>query len=126
MKQLSLFLISAALLSACGNTVKTMPEMQQNKKLPKTAKLVQEDSSANAPSSAMESALNRAYVANLNQTITWENGNETGGITPRREGYNDKGEYCRELESETIKNNRKKSLWITACQNINGVWNMVR
>ena len=71
-------------------------------------------------------ALNKAYMVDLNQQTVWTNPETEshGVITPTREGYSKKGEYCREFESKQTIRGAVKVTYITACQNINGVWHV--
>jgi len=73
---------------------------------------------------AMNGATSRAYRAPIGQQITWNNpqtGN-AGTITPVRDGYTNRGSYCREFQQTITVGGRKQQAYGKACRQPDGSW----
>ena len=75
-----------------------------------------------------EQAVERAYNAPLNDTITWNNpeSGHHGSITPIREGRNaSTGGVCREYKQSIFIDGQAQTAVGRACQNGDGTWSVV-
>lgn len=75
-----------------------------------------------------ERAQYQAYNAPQGSTIRWNNpqtGN-WGTYTPQRDGYTDRGEYCREYRTTINVAGRSQQGYGTACRQPDGTWRIVQ
>lgn len=74
-----------------------------------------------------QSAQQRAYGAPIGQPIAWTNPEtgHSGTITPRREGTDATGNYCREYQSTVTVGGQTQQAYGTACRQPDGSWNVV-
>ncbi len=73
------------------------------------------------------SAQQRAYAAPMGQQITWNNpdSGHSGTITPRRDGTDATGNYCREYESTVTIGGKTEKAYGTACRQPDGSWKVI-
>ncbi|MBU6475021.1 MAG: glycine zipper 2TM domain-containing protein [Alphaproteobacteria bacterium] len=72
-----------------------------------------------------EQAVQQAYTAPLNQTISWNNpqSGHSGSITPVREGTQaSTGDTCREFKQAIMIDGQAQTAVSTACRNPDGTW----
>ena len=72
-----------------------------------------------------ESAQVRATTAPIGETISWNEGNASGYVTPTREGTSSSGRYCREFQHEVSIGGKKEQSYGTACRQPDGSWEMI-
>ncbi len=75
-----------------------------------------------------EQAVERAYAAPLNDTISWNNpqSGHHGTVTPIREGRNaSTGGVCREYKQSIFIDGQAQTAVGRACQNGDGTWSVV-
>ena len=75
----------------------------------------------------MRDAETRAYGAPIGEAIIWNNpdtGNR-GSVTPVRDGRSQRGEYCREFQSEIVVGGERERGFGRACQQPDGSWKIV-
>src|SRR5262245_20462431 len=72
-------------------------------------------------------AQTRAYTAPIGQQITWSNpeSGNAGSITPRREGNDAAGNYCREYQQTVTVGGKTEQAFGTACRQPDGTWKVV-
>ena len=72
-------------------------------------------------------AQQRAYAAPIGQQITWSNpqSGNAGTITPRRDGTDSAGNYCREFQSTVTVAGKSDQAYGTACRQPDGTWKIV-
>ena len=72
-------------------------------------------------------AQQRAYAAPMGQQITWNNpqSGNAGTITPRRDGTDSAGNYCREFQSTVTVAGKTDQAYGTACRQPDGSWKVV-
>ena len=75
----------------------------------------------------MREAENRAYGAPMGEAIIWNNPDtgHRGTVTPVRDGRGQRGEYCREFQSEIIVGGERERGFGRACQQPDGSWKIV-
>lgn len=75
----------------------------------------------------MREAEQRAYSAPLGEAIIWNNERtgHRGSVTPVRDGRSQRGEYCREFQSEIIVGGERERGFGRACQQPDGSWKIV-
>lgn len=81
----------------------------------------------NADRAAMNRAQTQAFNAPIGQSISWsnpQNGNR-GAITPRRDGQDAAGNYCREFTNEIAIGGKPETAYGTACRQPDGTWKVV-
>jgi surface antigen len=71
-----------------------------------------------------EKAYERATVAPVGETITWNNPNtgNSGAITPTRDGQSSTGAYCREFQQTVIIGGKEEQAYGVACRQPDGAW----
>jgi len=71
-----------------------------------------------------ERATQQAQAAPIGQTIAWNNpdSGNSGTITPRQDGYDAGGRYCREYETTVTIDGRVERATGTACRQADGSW----
>ncbi|WP_337996887.1 RT0821/Lpp0805 family surface protein [Oleispirillum naphthae] len=76
---------------------------------------------------AAQQAAQRAYIAPIGQTITWNTPetNHGGTITPVREGRDAQNNACREFKQTVTIDGRQESVASTACRGTDGKWVMI-
>lgn len=74
-----------------------------------------------------ERATQQAQAAPIGQTIAWNNpdSGNSGTITPRQDGYDARGNYCREYETTVTIDGRVERATGTACRQSDGSWVVV-
>ncbi|MBI3707248.1 MAG: glycine zipper 2TM domain-containing protein [Proteobacteria bacterium] len=80
-----------------------------------------------ADMAAARQAQTRANAAPIGQQITWtnpESGN-SGTITPRREGNDATGNYCREYQTTVTVGGKTEQAYGTACRQPDGSWKVI-
>lgn len=80
-----------------------------------------------ADMAAANQATQRAHTAPIGQQITWSNpesGNH-GTVTPRREGTDNSGNYCREYQTTVTVGGKTEQAYGTACRQADGSWKVV-
>ena len=77
---------------------------------------------------SMERAQATAYNAPVGQTITWNNpdSGHSGTITPRRDGRDTAGNYCREFQQTINVGGEPQQGYGTACRQPDGSWKIVQ
>jgi len=72
-------------------------------------------------------AQERAYAAPIGQQITWNNpeSGHSGTITPRRDGADTAGNYCREYQSTVTIGGKIEQAYGTACRQPDGSWKVI-
>ncbi len=72
-------------------------------------------------------AQERAYAAPIGQQITWSNpqSGNSGTITPKREGTDSTGNYCREYQQTITVGGQTQQAYGTACRQPDGTWKVV-
>ena len=72
-------------------------------------------------------AQSRAYSAPIGQQITWSNpeSGNSGTITPRRDGTDAAGNYCREYQQTVTVGGKTEQAFGTACRQPDGTWKIV-
>jgi len=81
-----------------------------------------------ADRAAHQQAVDQAYGAPLNQTISWNNpeSGHHGTVTPIREGRNaSTGGVCREYKQSIFIDGQAQTAVGRACQNSDGTWSVV-
>ncbi len=75
----------------------------------------------------MREAEQRAYGAPIGEAIIWNNDKtgHRGSVTPVRDGRSQRGEYCREFQSEIIVGGERERGYGRACQQPDGSWKIV-
>ncbi len=71
-----------------------------------------------------QQAVEEAYSAPLNKTITWNNSESghSGTVTPIREGRTASGGVCRQFKQAIFVGGQAETATGTACQNGDGTW----
>jgi surface antigen len=72
-------------------------------------------------------AVEKAYTAPLNETISWNNpeSGHSGSVTPIREGRQaSTGHLCRQYKQAIFVNGKAETATGTACQNSDGTWSL--
>ena len=75
----------------------------------------------------MSRANEQARSAPVGETISWNNpesGNQ-GTVTPTRDGYSNRGNYCREFQQTIMVGGREQEAYGTACQQPDGSWEIM-
>jgi surface antigen len=69
----------------------------------------------------------KSYTAPLGENITWTNSasGNYGSITPKRDGYSDSGDYCREFYQTITIDGRTEDAYGVACQQPDGKWRLI-
>ena len=72
-------------------------------------------------------AQERAYAAPIGQQIMWNNpdSGHSGTITPRRDGTDTGGNYCREYQSTVTIGGKTEQAYGTACRQPDGTWKVI-
>jgi surface antigen len=72
-------------------------------------------------------AQTKAHAAPIGQQITWSNpeSGNSGTITPRREGNDTNGNYCREYQQTVQVGGKTEQAFGTACRQPDGTWKVV-
>jgi surface antigen len=72
-------------------------------------------------------AQTKAHAAPLGQQISWNNpeSGHSGTITPRREGNDTAGNYCREYQQTVQVGGKTEQAYGTACRQPDGTWKVV-
>jgi surface antigen len=72
-------------------------------------------------------AQDRAHAAPIGQQISWSNpeSGHSGTITPRREGNDSAGNYCREYQQTVTVGGKTEQAYGTACRQPDGSWKVV-
>ncbi len=70
----------------------------------------------------------QAQTAPMGTKITWNNprSNNSGSITPMREGQSESGKYCREFYQTISIGNRTEEAYGVACRQPDGSWQIVQ
>jgi surface antigen len=74
-----------------------------------------------------QQAVEKAYSAPLNQTISWNNteSGHSGSVTPVREGRQaSTGNLCRQYKQTIVVDGKAETAIGTACQNPDGTWTL--
>lgn len=74
-----------------------------------------------------QQAVEKAYSAPLNQTISWNNpqSGHSGSVTPIREGHQaSTGNLCRQYKQVIVIDGKSETANGTACQNADGSWTL--
>lgn len=74
-----------------------------------------------------QQAVERAYSAPINQTVSWNNpeSGHSGSVTPVREGRQaSTGNLCRQYKQTIVIDGRAEEAVGTACQNADGTWTL--
>lgn len=73
-----------------------------------------------------QQAVEQAYSAPLNKTISWNNAESghSGTITPVREGHDASGGVCRQFKQAIMIDGQAQTAVSTACQNRDGTWSV--
>jgi surface antigen len=73
-----------------------------------------------------QQAVEQAYTAPINKTITWNNtqSGHSGSITPVREGRTADGDICRQFKQAIMIDGKAETAVSTACQNGDGTWSV--
>lgn len=69
----------------------------------------------------------QAHTAPIGQQITWSNpeSGHSGTVTPRREGTDTSGNYCREYQQTVTVGGKTEEAYGTACRQPDGSWKVV-
>lgn len=69
----------------------------------------------------------KAHTAPIGQQIAWSNpeSGHSGTITPRREGNDSAGNYCREYQQTVQVGGKTEQAYGTACRQADGSWKVV-
>lgn len=69
----------------------------------------------------------QAHTAPIGQQITWSNpeSGHSGTVTPRREGTDISGNYCREYQQTVTVGGKTEEAYGTACRQPDGSWKVV-
>ena len=69
----------------------------------------------------------KAHAAPIGQQIAWSNpeSGHSGTITPRREGNDSAGNYCREYQQTVQVGGKTEQAYGTACRQLDGTWKVV-
>lgn len=80
-----------------------------------------------ADQAAAQKATDRAHTAPIGQQIAWSNpeSGHSGTITPRREGTDSTGNYCREYQTTVTVGGKTEQAYGTACRQPDGSWKVV-
>jgi surface antigen len=72
-------------------------------------------------------AQERAYAAPIGQQIVWSNpqSGNSGTVTPRREGTDTAGNYCREYQTTVTVGGKSEQAYGTACRQPDGSWKVI-
>lgn len=72
-------------------------------------------------------AQTRAHAAPIGQQISWNNpeSGHSGTITPRREGTDAGGNYCREYQQTVQVGGKTEQAYGTACRQPDGTWKVI-
>ena len=72
-------------------------------------------------------AQTQAHTAPIGQQIAWSNpeSGHSGTITPRREGNDSAGNYCREYQQTVQVGGKTEQAYGTACRQPDGTWKVV-
>lgn len=73
-------------------------------------------------------AVLKAQNAPLGERITWNNPNNDhhGSITPTRDGYSDRDDYCREFYQTVTIGGKTEDAYGIACRQPDGSWRIVQ
>lgn len=74
-----------------------------------------------------QQAVEKAYAAPINQTISWNNpeSGHSGSVTPIREGRQaSTGNLCRQYKQTIVIDGKAETANGTACQNSDGTWTL--
>jgi surface antigen len=73
---------------------------------------------------AAQQAAQRAYVAPVGQTITWNSPDtgHSGTVTPTREGRDAQNNTCREFKQTVVIDGKQTEVTSTACRKADGSW----
>lgn len=73
-----------------------------------------------------QQAVEQAYTAPINKTISWNNAESghSGSITPVREGRDSAGGVCRQFKQAIMIDGKAETAVSTACQNRDGTWSV--
>ena len=65
-----------------------------------------------------------AHSAPIGETITWNNpeSNNSGSVTPLRDGTSSSGNYCREYQQTVTIGGKTEESYGTACRQPDGAW----
>ncbi len=74
---------------------------------------------------AHESAQVRAASAPIGESITWNDGQASGSVTPVRDGTSTSGRYCREFQHQVTVGGKKGQAYGTACRQPDGSWEVI-
>ena len=72
-----------------------------------------------------ESAQVLATTAPIGESISWNEGNASGYVTPTREGTSSSGRYCREFQHEVTIGGKNEQSHGTACRQPDGSWEVI-
>lgn len=80
-----------------------------------------------ADRAALGQAQTAAYRAPIGNQIAWNNpqSGNSGVIVPVRDGYDQRGSYCREFQQKVTVGGRTQEAYGTACQQPDGSWKIV-
>jgi surface antigen len=72
-------------------------------------------------------AQSKAHAAPIGQQIAWSNpeSGNSGTVTPRREGTDTAGNYCREYQQTITVAGKTEQAYGTACRQPDGTWKVV-
>ena len=81
----------------------------------------------NADRAALGNAQVSAYSAPIGNQIAWNNPNSgnSGVVVPVRDGYDQRGAYCREFQQKVTVGGKTQEAYGTACQQPNGDWKII-
>ncbi len=72
-------------------------------------------------------AQEQSYASPIGQQITWNNpqSGNAGTITPRRDGTDAAGNYCREYQTTVTVGGKTEQAYGTACRQPDGTWKVI-
>jgi len=74
---------------------------------------------------AHEEAMVEATSANIGEPIMWNQGGQSGSVTPVRDGRTTDGRQCREFRQEVMIGGKRTEAYGTACLQPDGSWEVV-
>ena len=74
---------------------------------------------------ALEAAQIQATTAPIGQTIAWNAADASGSVVALREGYANRGAYCREFQQSVTIAGRQEEVYGAACKQPDGAWQVV-
>jgi len=73
-----------------------------------------------------EEAQIMATSASIGETISWNHKGASGQVTVVRQGNDASGNICREFQQTLYFNGQAEDAWVTACQDPNGNWAVLK